>query len=215
MYDIITKPSKYEKIPNNQVHAFLLSRLPNKYSERAHTPGNHCLFTYGSQNIDYERNRGSFIFSSLDEPVEDLIVSLRMNEMFRLGKYQCKLYDIREIDLPDTSLGNVLLRGRILLSVGDRSRTIRKKEEAELWLGNITENKLKEIGINERLDFNLLRIRDTKLYYKKQQNEDDNGHLPAADVVMNVSGSQEALDTFLKFGAGQNTGTGAGMMWEV
>ena len=215
MYDIITKPDTYEKIPNNQVHAFLLSRLPNQYSERAHTPGNHCLFTFGSQNIDYERNRGSFIFSSLDETVEDLIVSLRMNEMFRLGKYQCKLYDIREIELPDTSLGNVLLKGRILLSVGDRSRTIREKEEAELWLGNIAENKLTEIGIEERLEFDVLRIRDTKMYYKKTLNENDNGHLPAADVVMNVSGSQKALDTFLKFGAGQNTGTGAGMMWEV
>lgn len=193
----------------------LLSRLPNEYSKRAHQPGNHCLFTYGSQNVHYEENKGSFIFSSLEETVMDLIVSLRTNELFRLGNYQCKLTDIREIKPIDTSLGNVLLRGRILLSTGDRSRTIREKEEAESMLANIAENKLRELGIEERIIFDIARIRDTKLYYKKVVKEADNGHLPAADLVVNVSGTPEALDTFLMFGAGQNTGAGAGMMWEV
>lgn len=212
-FDITDKPTTPERVPNNMVHSFLLNHLPPEVSERAHTKGKSCLFHYNSPKIHYEKDRLSFFFSGSEELARALILSLRTSPIARLGRYHMNLHDIRIIDDVDTSSGRVLLRGRVLMSHGDRSRPIRDREGAEKLLADVSENKLKELGINERLTFDVFKIDETTSYLCKKGKQET--HLPASHIVTSVSGSPEALDALLMFGAGQNTGTGNGMMWEV
>lgn len=145
--------------------------------------------------------------------VEELIVSLRLSPLARFGRYSCQLHDITEIEPIDTSSGKVLLRGRVLMSKGDRSAPIRTIPEAETLLANVSENKLKVIGIDERLSFEVFKIEETTSYYAQKGPKAI--HLPASHIVTSVAGTPEALDALLTFGAGQNTGSGNGLMWEV
>lgn len=212
-FDLIDKPNTYERIPNNQVHGFLNHRLKNTYAKESHVKGHLCLLTFSSPKIEYDKDRLAFIFSGPDDMAEELIISLRTSPLARIGKYSCQLHDIREIEPVDTSLGKVLLRGRVLMSNSDRSQPIRDISQAETLLANVSENKLKKMGINERLTFDVFRIDETTSYYAKKGPEDI--HFPASHIVTSVSGSPEALDALLTFGAGQNTGSGNGMLWEV
>lgn len=212
-FDLISKPTTYEKIQNNQMHAFILSRMSNKFARKQHEQGNYTMFTFGSVRVQHARDKGSFMFSAPDNITEQLIVGMRLNELFRLGNYHCKLNDIREIDDINIKSGKLLLRGRILLSSGDRKQKIREENLVEKYLTDISENKLNILGIKERLDIQVHKVSDTSLYYSR--NKQGIVSLPAADVVLTAKGSPMALKSFLDFGAGQNTGAGAGMLWEV
>lgn len=216
-FDVIgglDNPDKYNRVPNATLHALLMNRLPHEFAKESHKKGNkHCLFTFSSTKIDPNTKIGHFIFSSLDKTVEDLIVSLRMDTMFRLGKYVCKLTDIELKEEPDVSNGSVLVRGKLLGSTSDRSRVIRDKEELTELLEDVANHKLYKLGLEPNIKISLFKIKDTTSYYEFDGKEEV--HFPATYIIANVEGDPESLKTLMKIGMGQNTGTGNGLMWEV
>lgn len=210
--DIINQPEVFHKLPNHTVQAFLLQRLPIEMTKQTHAEKTFCFYTYSAPRIDKERNQLSFYFSSLDHITKSLIESLENNMLAQFGPYLCRIAIIEELPEANPADNRLLLKGKALISRGDRT-LITETAEMERFLGYYAENKLKALGLPSDVQFKVFQKESTHTYYRKGNNKNIN--LPGWYITVSVEGEPESLQALYQIGFGQNTGTGNGLFWEV
>lgn len=210
--DIINQPEEFQKLPNHTVQAFLLQRLPIEMTKQTHAEKAYCFYTYSAPRIDKDKNQLSFYFSSLDNITTALVESLENNLLAQFGPYLCRVTGIEEMPEVAPLENRLLLKGKALISRGERT-LITDTKEMERYLGYYAENKLKALGLPSDVQFKIFQKQSTHTYYRKGQNKNIN--LPGWYIVVSVEGEPESLQTLYQIGFGQNTGTGNGLFWEV
>lgn len=209
--DIIDKPETFHKIANHSVQAMLLHRLPVAITKQTHAEKTLCLYTYSTPKVDFDNDRISFHFSSLDDTTLKLVASFENNLLVRLEKYLCRVSAIEQLEEPAITTNRILLRGKALVSRGNREM-IQDVAEMETYLGYIAKNKLEALGLPSDVAFRVFRNEYTHTYYKKDKGSIN---LPGWYLVVSLEGAPESLRALYQIGIGQNTGTGNGLFWEV
>ncbi|HHT7008310.1 TPA: CRISPR-associated endoribonuclease Cas6 [Bacillus cereus] len=194
----------------HEMYSMLLGIMnPNRAKElhNRHSK-NFRLFTFS--NIYIHEDTFHFYLSGTDSLVQEVIDSIEVSNMKRVGDMMLSITNIIKIPkLPEKE--KYILKGKVITSYTIDGTKVRIEDEKEIEerLKEISNRKLKALGIDGDIHFEIIQKTPVSTHYK------DDIYIPSWKSVLLVKGDYEAIQALYEVGFGENTATAHGLLWEV
>lgn len=207
---IVSKTDLNKTNYSHGIYSMILNVLKPKTSERIHNPNTkeYRLFTFS--NIFIKNENFHVYISGEDNLITEMIEGLEKNSMVRIDDM---IMVVSKILLCPTlpTKEKYLFKGRVITTepIDGKKSLIENDTKINERLKQNALGKLKEMNITGDINFEVLKKSKRVSKYK------DNIHHNSWDCLILVSGDYEAIKSIYEVGAGENTATGHGLLWEV
>ena len=208
--DIISKTNINKNNYHHGTYSMILDNIDDNLSNNIHNQDSkeYRLFTFS--NVYIKGEKFHFYISGVDHIINSFIKNIEKSNIVRIEDMILAVNRIsicKELNRKD----KYLFKGKIIATevIDGKKKLLLSDKEINTKLKSVSQGKLKNMGIEGNIEFEVLKkITRTSLYRK-------GAHIKSYDVLLLVSGEYEAIKTIYEVGVGENTASGHGLMWEA
>lgn len=203
-----TKPEKV--FYAYEMYSVLLSTMNPDRAKELHNQHSKKFRLFTFSNIYIHGDTFHFYVSSMDDLIQEVIDAIELSNMKRVGDMMLSITNITIVPALQKK-DKYIFKGKVITSYTIDGLKVRIEDEKEIEnrLKEISQRKLKALGIEGDIHFEIIQKKPLSTFYK------DDIYLPSWKAVLLVKGDYEAIQAIYEVGFGENTATAHGLLWEV
>lgn len=207
---ILEKRIPHKRNYTHEVYAMILKNLPSDTAEYLHAKVKRFkMLTFTNVYMKYDN--AHFYVAGKDEIITEFIKYISFNQMIRIGDMVLMIEGIEELPkLEEKSEYHFKSSVIVNMMVDGKTRLMEDMGIMKYRLIKIAKDKAAELGIPDgNIDISI--INPEKVYTKYS----DKQHINSWKCILKMKGDYEVINTLYNIGAGENTASGHGFLWEV
>ncbi|MDF2881248.1 MAG: system protein superfamily [Clostridiaceae bacterium] len=205
---IIEKVNQNKMNYTHGIYSMLLNNINSKSAEMLHLKNKEMrLFTF--TNVFIKDDNIHFYLTGEDSFVNEFIESVVKNQLIRIEDMVIVVASIEPVN-ELVKKDKYLFKTKVIVNIPGKGeeRLLSDMEQVALRLKNNAIRKAEKLGIKGDINFNIINPKRNVEQYKK-------GHIFSWKCMLEVSGDYDVINAIYNCGAGENTSTGHGFLWEV
>ncbi|MDX5808818.1 MULTISPECIES: CRISPR-associated endoribonuclease Cas6 [Bacillus] len=207
---ILSKTNHEKVFYTHEMYSMLLGTMNPDRAKKIHNQQSKKFRLFTFSNIYINEDTFHFYLSGMNHLIQEVIDSIEVSNMKRVGDMMLSITNIITIpELPKKE--KYILKGKVITSYTIDGTKVRIEDEKEIEerLKEISQRKLKVLGIDGDIHFEIIQKTPVSTHYK------DDIYIPSWKSVLLVKGDYEAIQALYEVGFGENTATAHGLLWEA
>ena len=207
---ILSKTNPEKVFYAHELYSMLLATMNPNRAKELHNQHSKKFRLFTFSNIYINEDAFHFYLSGVDNLLQEVIDNIETSNMKRVGDMMLSITNIAIVPTLQKK-DKYILKGKVITSYTINGLKVRIEDDKEIEnrLKEIAQRKLKTLGIECDIHFEIIQKTPISTHYK------DGIYIPSWKSVLLVKGDYEAIQAIYEVGFGENTATAHGLLWEA